>query len=183
MIQLGYHLFSLLHTIMTPSRRDYLEMLLHHVATATLIIVAYLMNYTPISALILLTLDSCDIFVYALKAWIDSKYSAMVALYFFLTTGAFLFFRLYVYPCYLLYHAVWYNNDYYQEIPGFYLLACFLHLILCLHVYWLCLILKLGLRFARTGKRNEMHHDDQTKLGSVAEEETPSKDEKKVKVG
>ena len=176
MIQLGYHLFSLTHTIMNPSRRDYLEMLLHHVATATLIIVAYLMNYTPISALILLTLDNCDIFIYALKAWIDSKYSFMVVFYFFITVGAFLFNRLYIYPMHLLWHAIWFNTEYYQEIPGFWLLAAFLHLILCLHVYWLTLIIKLAIRFAITGKRNEMHHDDQTKDNKV--ETTATKDEK-----
>merc|ERR1712113_127679 len=89
-------------------------------------------------------------------------YNAMVIFYFFLTVGAFLFNRLYIYPMHLLWHAIWFNYDYYQEIPGFTLLAIFLHLILCLHVYWLTLICKLAYRFAVTGKRNEMHHDDQT---------------------
>lgn len=145
---------------MDPKRKDYLEMLLHHIATVTLITFAYLMNYTAISALILLNIDKCDIFIYGLKAWVDSKYTWVVLVYFFLCLIHFLFDRLYVFPMYLIWHAVWFN-DIYQEVPGFWLLATFLHLLLVLHAYWCILLTKMGLRFAMTGKKNDMHHNTQ----------------------
>merc|ERR1712194_12066 len=149
---------------MDPKRKDYLEMLLHHIVTVTLITIAYMMNYTPISALILLNIDKCDIFIYALKAWVDSKYTPVVLLYFFLCLFHFLFDRLYVFPMYLIWHAVWFNNDYYQEVPGFWLMATFLHLLLVLHAYWCVLLAKLGWKFAMTGKKAEMHYEEDEML-------------------
>ena len=115
------------------------------------------MNYTPISALILLNIDVGDIFIYAVKGFTDTKYTVMVLITYALTMFNFLFNRLYVFPMYLIWHAIWFNHDHYSEVPGFWLMATFLHLLLALHVYWCVLIINLGIRFATTGKRNDTY--------------------------
>jgi hypothetical protein len=62
MVQLGYHLHSLLHMVcFSPIRNDFIEMLLHHVATIILIGGSYLANYSAFGALVVFTHDLGDV--------------------------------------------------------------------------------------------------------------------------
>ncbi|POM73068.1 Hypothetical protein PHPALM_10118, partial [Phytophthora palmivora] len=62
MVQLGYHLHSLLFMVFfSPIRNDFIEMLLHHVATIILIGGSYLANYTAFGALVVFTHDLGDV--------------------------------------------------------------------------------------------------------------------------
>lgn len=62
MVQLGYHLHSLLFMVFfSPIRNDFIEMLLHHVATIILIGGSYLANYTAFGALVVFTHDIGDV--------------------------------------------------------------------------------------------------------------------------
>jgi hypothetical protein len=140
MIQLGYHLFSLLAHITGPQRNDFMEMLLHHVITVVLIMTGYLMNFQPMSSLILFVHDICDIFVYICRAFLDTKYIGIGFMFYIMLMTSFAYFRLYVYPFHLIWHSVWFNTTTYMHIPGFRLMGALVHFLLCLHVYWYVLL-------------------------------------------
>lgn len=61
LVQLGYHTHSLVHMLLlSPMRNDFLEMLLHHVATMILIGAAFLANFSAQGALVVFTHDIGD---------------------------------------------------------------------------------------------------------------------------
>lgn len=62
MVQLGYHVHSLVYMlVLSPIRNDFLEMLLHHVATIILIGGSFLANFTAFGALVVFTHDIGDV--------------------------------------------------------------------------------------------------------------------------
>jgi hypothetical protein len=174
MIQLGYHLFSLIAHCIAPARHDFMEMLLHHVVTVLLISGSYLMNYCAIGSLVLLIHDLADIFIYGSRLWLDTKYVFMAFAAYLGLLVAFVFGRLIVFPFWLIWYAVWFNYDYYQEVPGFWLMSVMLHFLLILHVYWFTLLLRLGYNYITQGKATDMHankddaktHPNTTKLSA-----------------
>lgn len=61
-VQFGYHIHSLIYMILlSPIRNDFIEMLLHHLATIMLIAWAYLSNYHAGGALVAITHDIGDV--------------------------------------------------------------------------------------------------------------------------
>ena len=62
LVQLGYHLHSLLFMVfLSPIRSDFIEMLLHHVATIILIAGSFLTNYMAYGAVVVFTHDVGDV--------------------------------------------------------------------------------------------------------------------------
>ena len=62
LVQLGYHLHSLLFMVfLSPIRSDFIEMLLHHVATIILIAGSFLTNYMAYGAIVVFTHDIGDV--------------------------------------------------------------------------------------------------------------------------
>jgi ceramide synthetase len=150
-------MFSLIAHCMAPARHDFMEMLLHHVSTVLLLSGSYLMNYLPVAALILLIHDIADIFVYGARLFLDTKYVSVAFMSYLGLLTAFIYGRLIVFPFWLIWYAVWFNYDYYQEVPGFWLMAVMLHFLLLLHIYWFFLLLGLGYNYVFKGKATDMH--------------------------
>lgn len=59
---MGYHLHMLLHHMIDHVRHDYMEMMLHHIATMILYGVSYMINMTLSGAVIMYLHDIADIF-------------------------------------------------------------------------------------------------------------------------
>lgn len=148
MMQLGYHLFSLVSHLSHKPKSDFMEMLLHHTMTVLLVALAYFMNYVTMSHLVLFTHDFGDIFCYLSKLFVDTKYKSVAVA---LAPGILFswgYMRLYVFPTDLIRVAV-YENPKYEEIYGITVLGGMLHFLLCLHVYWYLLFLKMVWRAVR----------------------------------
>ena len=150
MIALGYHLFSLIAHVIGPIRNDWMELILHHSFTVALIFNGYFANLIPISAMISLIHDVTDVFVYATRVFVDTIYDKLAFFFYVSLMIVFAYSRLYVYPVYLLYHAMWYN-EHPEIVPGFRLMYFFLHSLLLLHVYWYGLMINLGANYIRKG--------------------------------
>ena len=162
MIQLGYHLFSLISHLSSKPRNDFMEMLLHHTMTVLLISLAYFMNYTAMSHLVLFTHDFGDIFCYFSKLFVDTKYKSVAIA---LAPGILFswgYMRLYVFPVDLIRVAV-YENPKYEEIYGITVLGGMLHFLLCLHVYWYLLFLKMVWRAVRHHEVEDLQHQVHSK--------------------
>lgn len=156
MIALGYHLFSVVTHVTGPKRNDFMEMLLHHLMTVALIFNGYFLNLMPISAMVSLIHDISDVFIYLSRTFVDTRFDKVAFTFYIGIMVVFAYSRLYVYPMYLLYHSMWFNEEHKDDIPGFKLMFVFLHALLCLHVYWYTLMAQLGLKYIKKGKAEDL---------------------------
>ncbi|DAZ93284.1 TPA: LOW QUALITY PROTEIN: hypothetical protein N0F65_001123 [Lagenidium giganteum] len=176
LLQLGYHLHSLIYMVLfSPIRNDFMEMLLHHVATVALFCAAYLANYTSNSALVVFVHDIGDVSGYAIKAFVDTRHTMVVVALYFVLLASWAYTRLYIFPFHLVYNTLLVAPQIHANLSMFFhnamnIMLCMLQ---CLHVYWYALFLKMGYALANKG----VHEDIQQQCGT--EEDDEAVDEKK----
>lgn len=64
LVQLAYHMHSFLSHLCSTRRKDFWEMLIHHIAAVTLITTSYCFNFVRIGILVFLVHDCSDVFTY-----------------------------------------------------------------------------------------------------------------------
>jgi hypothetical protein len=149
LIELSYHAHSLVFHLFTIHRNDFIEMTLHHTCAILLVFFSYFMNFVRLGSLVLFLHDIADVWAYAVKAVVDTKYTAatLCAYAGLLVTWGYT--RLYVLPVYVI--SV-------SQIPGsgpgfVWMTSYFMIWVLqCLHIYWYILFLIMGYRFLVSGK-------------------------------
>ena len=126
-----------------------MEMLLHHSITVLLVSLAYLMNYLPMSLLILFSHDISDAFVSYARFLVDtnSKYLAFFV-YLFLIISWF-YTRLIIFPFDLI-RVSCYMNPMMHEMYGIGILGAMVHVLVLLHLYWFVLLINMGIKFVKT---------------------------------
>lgn len=162
MIELGYHLFSLINHLASKPKSDFMEMLLHHCITLVLVAMAYFMNYVTVSLLVLFTHDCSDLFVDTTRVLADSKYKTLLYISASCLLVLWFYMRLYLFPVYLIYHGYWYNKAE-PEIYGRHLMGWMLHVLFILNVYWFVLIIKMALRHTIKKREVDIDHRFHTK--------------------
>jgi len=159
MVQLGYHMHSFIVHVFSKPRNDFVEMLLHHSVTVFLIILAYFMNYVTISHLVLFVHDLSDIFICCTKALVDTDSTFFTMSCYGLVMVTWSYMRLFIFPTEIIYWGFYNNPLPEQEVHGKWLLGTMLHFLLVLHLYWYYLLIKMGLRFALKGKKEDIQQD------------------------
>ena len=157
MIQLGYHFFSLLQHLYKEPKNDFIEMLLHHVMTVSLVGLAYYMNYVTMSSLVLFVHDVSDVFGYLVRIFVDTNYKMITLSSYIGLLISWFYMRLVIFPFDLIRVAV-YVNPMPQEIYGMGVLGGMLHFLLILHIYWYYLFIKIGLKFLATKETEDTYH-------------------------
>ena len=134
MMQLGYHLHSLIIHVCGKIRNDFMEMLLHHSLTVMLVSLAYLMNYLPMSLLILYCHDISDAFVCYSRGLVDTNFKwAAFGCYLCLIISWF-YTRLIIFPFDLI-RLSCYQNPMIHEMYGIGILGAMVHVLVVLHIY------------------------------------------------
>jgi len=149
MVQLGYHLSAFILLFTKQIRKDFLEMFLHHFITLFLLGLAYLMNYWPISLMILFVNDVSDAFVSYTRVFVDTIYSKIALVFYVFLMFSWVYMRLIVFPFELL-RVSCYQNPKIDEIYGIGILGSMAHALVALNIYWFILLVNMGLRFLRT---------------------------------
>ncbi|TDH67484.1 hypothetical protein CCR75_008570 [Bremia lactucae] len=152
LVQLGYHLHSLIFMIaFSTIRNDFVEMLLHHVATILLMSGSYLSNYVAFGALVLFTHDIGDVFGYGIKSIVDTGNTPLVAMMYLLLLASWGYTRLYVLPYHLIFSAVVVVSQ--DIIDGTFAkpMIAMLCMLMVLHVYWYILFLVMGYILLKKG--------------------------------
>lgn len=161
MLQLGYHLHSLIVHVSGKIRNDFMEMLLHHSITVMLVSLAYLMNYLPMSLLILYSHDISDAFVSYTRFLVDTNYKKLTTVTYICLLVSWFYTRLIIFPFDLI-RISCYTNPMMHEMYGIGILGAMVHVLVILHIYWFVLLIKMGLRFAKTATPEDL----QQKLSS-----------------
>jgi len=151
LIQLGYHAHSFLFQFRMTHRADFFEMVLHHVVTLFLISFSYLTNFTRLGSLVLITHDFSDMFGYAIKSVVDTKSAALTLTVYAGLLLSWAFMRLFVFPFYIISVTITQT-----EVDGYALFNGMLITLLCLHIYWYTLFLKMGYTFLTRGTREDI---------------------------
>jgi ceramide synthetase len=165
-IAMAYHISELASQVLFEwSKPDFVEMMVHHSTTCFLILSSLCMNYVRIGSLVLFLHYISDIPVYFTKIFVDTPLKLVTVTCYLSCLVSWAYLRLYVFPHYVI-HSVIYDGA--GEIPligqeswaGF---VFGLSLLLCLHMYWYGLFLKIGWALLRTGKTVDMQANIGTK--------------------
>lgn len=151
MIQMGYHLHSFVLLFTHKPRSDFMEMLLHHVITLSMIGLAYFMNYTTPSVLILFSHDISDALVHMTRVVADTTYMKIGIPIYFLLMASWAYTRLWILPSQIIYYSC-YNNPMFDQISGVYMLGGMAHILLILHIYWGYLLVRMGFSYIRNNE-------------------------------
>ncbi|CEG39899.1 longevity-assurance family protein [Plasmopara halstedii] len=172
MVQLGYHLHSLLFMVcFSPIRNDFIEMLLHHLATILLISGSYVTNYTAFGALVVYTHDLGDITGYGIKSIVDTGRTSLVVAMYMVLLISWAYTRLYVFPCHLIYTLKMELLHPSGKESFAYPMFAMLCMLLVLHVYWYFLFLVMGYALVKEG----VAEDIQQKVEDSSEDRMENK--------
>lgn len=172
----AYHLHSLIwHIFMAYGAFNFWEMLLHHFVTLSLISFCFITGHTSIGVLVTIVHDISDILSYAIKLAVNTASASLALSIYICLLISWIYYRLYalgygvIYPIYLADYDVRVTQGKgYNEITVYVIL---LSTLFCLHVFWICLFIKIGLRFARKGV---IHDSQETKRSEYSDPDTDS---------
>jgi hypothetical protein len=145
MFQLGFHTQVFVSHLINSPKKNFIEMFLHHFMTVLLIVLAYYMNYIPVSGIVLVLHDFSDIFVTSTRILLDTPYSKSMLTNYFMLMISWVFTRLVLYPMLVVYPCIYLDLfDEGVDKYGWSIFAGLLHFLLCMHIYWFVLLFKMG---------------------------------------
>ena len=158
MMQLGYHFHSLIIQVTGKIRSDFMEMLLHHSLTVMLVSLAYLMNYLPISLLILYCHDISDAFICFTRVFVDTSCKWVTFGSYLCVLISWCYTRLIIFPFDLI-RVSCYDNPMIHEVYGIGILGAMVHILVILHIYWFILLINMGIKFIQTSTTTDTQQD------------------------
>lgn len=172
MISLSFYWSSTFMHFFEAKRKDFWEMLSHHIVTILLISLSWVCNYHRAGALILVVHDFADIFMEAAKSLKYAKLDKACDIVFAVFTINWLVTRLYIFP-----QIIYVTLAYLPMYPVRLLFNALLIALLGLHCYWTFLLFQLLLTLLKTkeitGDTRSSSEDD-----DLLTEDEKSKNEK-----
>jgi len=170
--QLGFYWHSLFaHFTMEVERADYWPLLGHHIVTIILIYASYNLKFYRIGLLVLVSHDTNDVFLETGKLFVYRDNKTMINVTFFLIMLSWIITRLGIFPFMIIRSAIFESI---QVIPAdiasnfmYYELNVGLLFLLCLHIYWFGLMIRILIRTLK----------GQDEISDIREEEKDSKKE------
>ena len=161
LFELGYYCSCILFLFRHDTRRrDFPEMITHHLATVALIVLSYAWGWMRLGLIILIIHDVADVLLYSAKVVHYFGLAPLDMMLFGVFAFAFYASRLFLFPRVILavtvepwilvsrtparmpqWIAHW--NFFITQLVGF---AVFLNVLLCLHCFWFVLILRMAVR-------------------------------------
>ncbi len=155
LIFIGYSSAELVgHVIRERNRPDFYELLVHLLVTNCLLVFSYYGNYIRIGSLVLLAHSGSDVFVYIAKALVDTKLTGGALSYIPLLL-AYVWFRIYVHSAAIL-KSIWTEAAPMSALVHWDYMNFLLSVLLMLHMYWLFVIVKIGIFLLSTGKSRDL---------------------------
>ncbi|CAK8691204.1 unnamed protein product [Clavelina lepadiformis] len=148
----GFYI-SLVFTLLRDVRRkDFVEQIVHHLATLGLIIFSYVTNLVRIGTLVLALCDISDVFLEAGKSLHYVKFQKSADLMFVLFAVVFFLSRVVAFPVVVIHTAyvksMWLAKPY----PGYYVFNALLLVLQILNIMWAATIFRMAIDMKRKGK-------------------------------
>jgi len=159
-VEIGYYFHATMVLFWDNKMKDTTELVIHHVATVSLMVLSYLFGFFRIGCVVMILHDFSDPFMEYTKIILYSGYDSVANVGFALFTAAFFWTRLYLFPRYVI-SSVWYQAR--VECPycaGWWTFNIFLFILQILHVFWGFLILKILVSTLKAGAPADSREDD-----------------------
>jgi ceramide synthetase len=151
-LQNGLYLHFMVYQFLDIKRSDFWEMFIHHVATCVLISVSYYSNLLKVGILVLVVHDCADIVLEVGKLLNYMEIPTLPDIVFAVFAVTFFVSRLVIFPTKIVYSTLM-DSKYVTKIyPAFVFIPYLLCVLVCLHVFWMLLILKMAYRLIIVGK-------------------------------
>jgi len=161
--------------LMEPKRKDFMEMMLHHIATVIVVYVSYVYGWSRIGSVVMVLMDPADVPLhmaklckYTSEATERQVWQFLADRLFEIFAVVFVFTRLvaYGYVCWSSYVE---SNRYGKDVfpggkAGFpeWICRCLLWILFLLQCYWFLLILQVAARLMRGENSDDPRSDDES---------------------
>jgi hypothetical protein len=154
-LNLGWAIFDTYLVLTLPRQSDFLIMLLHHLATISLIVFSFLTNYSNVGCVVFYLHYFGDAFGYILRLFVYIEVPTFAKY-----LSGFSIIILFFYTRLLVFGMVLYDTYYYLEFWGVIEKFCFVFEIFLynLHILWYTLILKKFINYMRFGVTEELYN-------------------------
>jgi len=168
MFELAFWVSCLLFMAVETIRKDFMEMLIHHISTIGLIFLSYMYGFMRIGFVVLLVHDVGDIFLYSAKSFNYMKFERTTNVLFAAFVIVFFVSRLVVFT--LVVRSAWLGVlNYYPEMDatverGAAILPALLTVLQLLHYMWFGLIVRMIYRmfFKEKNSQKDIRSDDES---------------------
>ena len=149
-IEMSFYIALLGTTFVDNKRKDFYQMIVHHIATLILLFGSYIQSCYRFGAVIMFIHDVSDVWLESAKLANYAKLQEICDILFGIFAVVFILTRVIYYPIWVAHGYFYYNNDTNSIIRNIMVILCFL--ILFLNFYWGYLIGKMAYRVVIIGK-------------------------------
>uniref|UniRef100_A0A3P8V4P2 Ceramide synthase 3a n=1 Tax=Cynoglossus semilaevis TaxID=244447 RepID=A0A3P8V4P2_CYNSE len=147
MLEMSFYGSLLFSITFDVKRKDFKEQIIHHLATLVLLSFSWCVNYIRVGTLVMLVHDASDVLLESAKLFNYAKREDISHSIFVVFATVFMVTRLVIFPFWLI-HCTWvYPLDHYPAFFGYYFFNVMLVILLCLHIFWAYLILRMVKKF------------------------------------
>lgn len=151
-LSLGHYIHLFFSQFFDVKRKDFWEMMIHHVVTILLIVFSYGANFVRVGSLVLLVHDGSDIFMELAKLFNYAKYQTLCDVTFVCFAISFLVCRLIIFPFRIIYTTAFAARDMVGVWFSYYFFNGLLLCLLVLHIFWFSIIVNMVWNYVRTGQ-------------------------------
>ncbi|XP_061193680.1 ceramide synthase 5-like [Saccostrea echinata] len=179
-IELGFY-WSLTFTLLIDhKRKDFKEMVVHHLVTMTLMYFSWVCNFVRVGTLVLLVHDAVDYWMAAAKMAKYCKRQTLCEIFFVVFVIVWILTRLMIYPLRVLYTSSIEYYEYLDYFPSAYLFNALLIVLQILHILWTFMIIKIILQKFTEGElkkdsRSDSESDTDDGDTTASEEASPQR--------
>lgn len=167
MLEGGFYISLLVSLVRDNKRKDFIEQVVHHLATIFLIVFSYVSNFTRIGTLVMAIHDISDIFLEAAKCFHYAGYIQTSEVSFAVFAVVFIVTRIIMFPFVIL-HTTWVKSmDFADPYPGYYFFNAMLFVLQLLHIFWASTIVKMAVKLCR----GEMNKDERSDVDESSEDD------------
>ncbi len=178
-LSLGHYVHLMVSQFFDVKRKDFLEMLIHHVVTIFLIVFSYNANLIRIGTMVLFVHDGSDVLLELAKLFNYSAWRTGADVTFVLFAISFFVFRLVIYPMHVLNSAMFGSQKYFGTMYLTIFFPALLCMLLVLHVFWFSTIVKMMFQFLTDGLKGDARSDSESELSDQAANELPESNQTK----
>jgi ceramide synthetase len=151
---------AILSVLLEHKRKDFLEMIVHHVATVVVVAVSFVGGYYRIGAVIMLLFDPADVFLHAAKQFKYIGFGTLADIFFVLFMASFFISRCFLYP-YCCWSAHFELETYVTMTSTEWTCVGMLYILLALNFFWMYLIFKVLYGLITKGAAEDVRSDSE----------------------
>lgn len=174
MLELSFYWSLVLSLFMDARRKDFVEMIVHHIATITLMGMSWSANMVRVGTLVLCVHDAVDWILEGAKLTKYCKFGRLCDVLFVVFTAVWFITRLVIYPFRILRSTLFEATTITGMAPIYYAYNGLLCILQVLHVIWFYMIVRMAYFYVITGKVEKDGRSDTDPDSNSDEDKTVS---------